>query len=72
MNPLERAIRAADHQQQRRPGLAFAIGVLRKYGDDRGGSLGLIIGIVGVLWGSQGAIQIAVPPISHEVQTLVR
>lgn len=124
MNPFERALRTVDEAQQRVRPLAFAFGVIKKFGDDRGGSLcallafygflslfplllllvtvlgffgggehslvhrvessafsqfpivgtklstnihglhdrsmlGLVVGIVGVLWGSQGALQTA-------------
>ncbi len=124
MNPFERALRTVDESQQRVRPLAFGFGVIKKFGDDRGGSLcallafygflslfplllllvtvlgffggtehslvhrvessafsqfpivgtklstnihglhdrsmlGLVVGIVGVLWGSQGALQTA-------------
>jgi YihY family inner membrane protein len=39
VNPLERAIRAADKYQQRHTPLAFVVAVVRKFGDDRGGTL---------------------------------
>ena len=39
MNPLERAIRAVDKYQQRHTPLAFVVAVVRKFGDDRGGTL---------------------------------
>ncbi len=39
MNPVERAIRRADAMQQRHTPTAFAIGVVKKYGDDNGGVL---------------------------------
>ena len=124
MNPFERALRTVDEAQQKVRPLAFAFAVIKKFGDDRGGSLcallafygflslfplllllvtvlgffggsehslvhrvessafsqfpivgtklstnihglhdrsmlGLVVGIVGVLWGSQGALQTA-------------
>lgn len=39
VNPLERAVRAVDQFQQRHTPLAFVVGVVRKFGDDRGGTL---------------------------------
>jgi YihY family inner membrane protein len=124
MNAIERAVRATDRAQQHFGPAAFVFGVIKKFGDDRGGSLcallafygflslfplllllvtllgflgggehslvhrvendafsqfpivgtklstnihglrdrstlGLVVGIVGVLWGSQGAMQTA-------------
>lgn len=124
MNVVERTVRAIDRTQQGVRPLAFAFGVVKKFGDDRGGSLcalltfygflslfplllllvtllgfvggsnhgfvlriehsafsqfpivgtklstnihalhnrsslGLIVGIIGVVWGSQGALQTA-------------
>jgi uncharacterized BrkB/YihY/UPF0761 family membrane protein len=39
MNPVERAIRAVDHAQQRFTPASFVFGVVKKYGDDNGGVL---------------------------------
>ena len=39
MNAAERLVRKADQVQQRVRPLAFAVGVFKKFGDDRGGSL---------------------------------
>ncbi len=39
MNPVERAIRRVDRAQQRNPVGAFIFGVIKKYGDDNGGTL---------------------------------
>jgi hypothetical protein len=39
VNPLERAVRAVDKYQQRHTPLAFVVAVVRKFGDDRGGTL---------------------------------
>jgi YihY family inner membrane protein len=39
MNPIERAIRRIDTAQRRYRPLAFAFGVVKKYGDDNGGTL---------------------------------
>jgi YihY family inner membrane protein len=38
-NPAERAVRAIDRFQQRHTPLAYLVGVVRKFGDDRGGTL---------------------------------
>src|SRR5580698_3894167 len=39
MNPAERALRRVDAFQRRHRAAAFAIGVLKKYGDDNAGAL---------------------------------
>ncbi len=39
VNPIERALRALDGFQQRRRPTAVVVGVVKKYGDDRGGLL---------------------------------
>jgi YihY family inner membrane protein len=39
MNPAERAARAVDHLQQRHRPVAFVVGVVKKFGDDRGSML---------------------------------
>jgi YihY family inner membrane protein len=39
MNPVDRAVRAVDHVQRQQRILGFIVGVLRKFGDDRGSSL---------------------------------
>ncbi|MFD4531987.1 YihY/virulence factor BrkB family protein [Kitasatospora sp. NPDC058397] len=43
MNPIEQGLRAVDRFQQHRRVPAVVIGVLRKYGDDRGGLLSALI-----------------------------
>ncbi|AUY47913.1 YihY/virulence factor BrkB family protein [Streptomyces sp. CB01881] len=43
MNPAEHLIRAVDRAQQRRTALAVGVGVVKKYGDDRGGLLAALI-----------------------------
>ncbi|MFE6746491.1 YihY/virulence factor BrkB family protein [Kitasatospora purpeofusca] len=43
MNPVERLVRAVDRAQQRRTALAVGVGVVKKYGDDRGGLLAALI-----------------------------
>ncbi|MFI9273127.1 YihY/virulence factor BrkB family protein [Kitasatospora sp. NPDC052896] len=43
MNPVERILRAADRAQQRHTATAVVIGVVKKYGDDRGGLLAALI-----------------------------
>lgn len=49
MNVIEGAVRSADHAQQQRRPLAFAIGVVKKCGDDRGGSLSALLAFYGFL-----------------------
>jgi YihY family inner membrane protein len=43
VNPFERALRSIDSVQQRSKPFAFVVGVVRKYGDDRGGQLGALV-----------------------------
>ncbi|MFG2919480.1 YihY/virulence factor BrkB family protein [Kitasatospora sp. NPDC048298] len=43
MNPIERGLRAVDRFQQRHRAPGLVIGVVRKYGDDRGGLLSALI-----------------------------
>ena len=43
MNPAERVVRALDRFQQRHGPLAFLFGVIKKYGDDRGGALAALL-----------------------------
>ncbi|MFF2815001.1 YihY/virulence factor BrkB family protein [Kitasatospora cineracea] len=43
MNPVERALRTVDRTQQRHRPLAVVVGVVKKYGDDRGGLLAALI-----------------------------
>jgi YihY family inner membrane protein len=43
MNPVERVVRRADAFQQRNRVLGFAFGVVKKFGDDRAGSLAALI-----------------------------
>lgn len=49
MNRIERLLRAIDTFQQRHSPLAFVFGVLKKYGDDRGGSLAALLTFYGFL-----------------------
>lgn len=49
MNPLERAARGVDGFQQRHGPIGLVIGVVRKYGDDKGGSLAALIAYYGFL-----------------------
>jgi len=49
MNPLERAVRAIDQTQQRVGPAAFTFGVIKKFGDDRAGSLAALIVYYGFL-----------------------
>ena len=39
MNPIERGLRRIDRAQQRHTPAAFVVGVVKKYGDDNGGTL---------------------------------
>ena len=43
MNPLEQALRSIDRVQQRSKPIAFVVGVVKKFGDDRGGQLGALV-----------------------------
>jgi uncharacterized BrkB/YihY/UPF0761 family membrane protein len=43
MNRFERALRAADSAQQSRRAPGFVVGVVKKFGDDRGGQLAALI-----------------------------
>jgi uncharacterized BrkB/YihY/UPF0761 family membrane protein len=43
VNPLEQALRSLDRLQQRSTPIAFVVGVVKKYGDDRGGQLGALV-----------------------------
>ncbi|GAA4984334.1 YihY/virulence factor BrkB family protein [Kitasatospora paranensis] len=43
MNPFERTLRAVDRAQRRRTAPAVVVGVVKKYGDDRGGLLAALI-----------------------------
>ena len=49
MNALERGLRALDAFQQRHRPTAFAFAVLKKFGDDRGGSLAALLTYYGFL-----------------------
>ncbi|MFF2078770.1 YihY/virulence factor BrkB family protein [Kitasatospora sp. NPDC058162] len=49
MNPVERGLRSVDGFQQRHRPIAAAVGVVRKYGDDRGGLLAALISYYGFL-----------------------
>src|SRR5215217_267213 len=39
MNPIERAVSSVDCWQQRHPGVAFSVAVVKKFGDDEAGNL---------------------------------
>ncbi|MEV4613035.1 YihY/virulence factor BrkB family protein [Kitasatospora sp. NPDC049258] len=43
MNPIERTLRALDRLQQRHRTAGLVVGVVRKYGDDRGGLLAALV-----------------------------
>lgn len=43
MNPVERPLRSVDRFQQRHRPLAFTFAVVKKFGDDRGGSLAALL-----------------------------
>ena len=49
MNVVEQLVRRADQAQQGVRPLAFAVGVLKKFGDDRGGSLAALLTFYGFL-----------------------
>lgn len=49
MNPVERVLRSIDRFQQRTPPVAFVFAVVRKFGDDRAGSLAALIAYYGFL-----------------------
>ncbi len=49
MNIVERTVRRTDEGQQRVRPIAFAIGVFKKFGDDRGGSLCALLAFYGFL-----------------------
>src|SRR5437016_13968330 len=49
MNPVERVIRRLDAFQQERPPLAFLVAVIKKFGDDKAGSLAALIAYYGFL-----------------------
>ena len=49
MNVFERGMRTTDRAQQRIAPVAFFIGVVRKFGDDRGGSLCALLAFYGFL-----------------------
>jgi YihY family inner membrane protein len=48
VNGLERTLRGVDHWQQRHTPAAFVLGVVKKYGDDRGGQLAALITYYGL------------------------
>ena len=48
MNPAERMLRTVDRYQQSHSWLGFPIGVVRKFGDDRGGALAALIAYYGL------------------------
>ncbi len=49
MNPLERLIRRVDGFQRRHAVIALPVGVVRKFGDDQGGSLAALVAYYGFL-----------------------
>jgi YihY family inner membrane protein len=49
VNPAERTVRAIDGYQQRHGPLAFLFGVVKKFGDDRGGALAALLTYYGFL-----------------------
>ncbi|MBV9410965.1 MAG: YihY/virulence factor BrkB family protein [Acidimicrobiia bacterium] len=49
MNPLEKAVRRVDNSQQAHRVSAFAFGVIKKFGDDRGGALAALLTYYGFL-----------------------
>jgi len=49
MNPVERAVRRIDRAQQHFAPAAFVFGVVKKFGDDRAGSLAALIAYYGFL-----------------------
>ncbi len=49
VNPAERAVRKLDSVQQRAAPLAFLIGVVKKYGDDRGSMLSALLTYYGFM-----------------------
>ena len=49
MNPVEQVARRIDRAQQRHRPSAFTVGVIRKFGDDRGGSLSALLAFYGFL-----------------------
>ena len=49
MNPLERTLRRVDQAQRRVGPLSFAFGVVKKFGDDRGGLLCAMLAFYGFL-----------------------
>ena len=49
MNPAERVVRAIDGYQQRHGALGFLFGVVKKFGDDRGGALAALLTYYGFL-----------------------
>ena len=48
-NPLETVIRPVDRWQQRHGPVAFVFAVVKKFGDDRGGTLSALITFYGFL-----------------------
>ena len=49
MNPVERSIRIVDGWQQRHRSVGFVFGVVKKFGDDRGPSLGALLAYYGFM-----------------------
>jgi YihY family inner membrane protein len=49
MNPIERVLRKVDGVQQHNPVLAFPLAVFKKFGDDRGSNLAVLLAYYGFL-----------------------
>ncbi len=49
MNPIERVVRHIDAWQQRTPGVNFVFGLFKKFGDDRGSSLAVMLAYYGFM-----------------------
>jgi YihY family inner membrane protein len=49
MNPVERVLRRVDRFQQEHRPLGFVFGVVKKFGDDRGGSLAAVLAYYGFI-----------------------
>ena len=49
MNPIERVVRRFDRWQQGCAPAGFVVGVVKKFGDDRGGQLAALVAFAGFL-----------------------
>jgi uncharacterized BrkB/YihY/UPF0761 family membrane protein len=49
MNPVERGLRLLDRGQQRFPPIGFVVGVVKKFGDDRGTNLAVLLAYYGFM-----------------------